>query len=387
MVLRIFGFSFLVTAVGLVLAFLYGGTTGMAIAAILIVLEISVSFDNAVVNATVLQHMSPFWQKLFLTLGVLIAVFGMRLIFPLLIVGITAHLSPTEAVSLALEKGSVDEPGTYANLLHEAHPAIAAFGGMFLLMLFLDFIFEERDITWLSWLERPLARIGKLDQLSVVVASVLLVIAATQLAREDKVVSVLMSGVFGMVTYIMVNGLSGLLEEHEVPEVDENDDSGSRLLPSTSPEPLSGAKATGELVLKTGKAAFFSFLYLEVLDASFSFDGVIGAFAITSDPIIIAIGLGVGAMYIRSLTVYLVRKGTLADYVYLEHGALWAIGSLAVLLLLTIKYEIPEVVTGLIGVGFIAAALASSIRRNRRIGDTPSGPGTPSDLDAAPAAV
>jgi hypothetical protein len=384
MVLRTFGGSFGVTAVGLLLAFLYGGTTGLAVAAILIVLEISVSFDNAVVNATVLGELSAFWQKLFLTLGVLIAVFGMRLVFPLLIVGITAHLSPTEAVHLALEKGSVDTPGTYANLLHEAHPAIAAFGGMFLLMLFLDFIFEEREITWLSWLERPLARIGKLDQLSVVVASVLLLIAATQLAPEDKVISVLMSGVLGMVTYIMVNGLSGLLEEHEEAREAAEDDTGTALVPDP---PISRAKATGELVLKTGKAAFFSFLYLEVLDASFSFDGVIGAFAITSDPIIIAIGLGVGAMYIRSLTVYLVRKGTLADYVYLEHGALWAIGSLAVLLLLTIKYEIPEVVTGLIGVGFIAAAFISSVRRNRRLDATPSGPGSTSDLDAAPAAV
>jgi hypothetical protein len=389
MALRIFGWSFGVTAIGLVLALLYGGPAGLAIAAILIVLEISVSFDNAVVNATVLERMSPFWQKLFLTLGVLIAVFGMRLVFPLLIVGITAHLSPTEAVSLALDKGPADEPGTYAYLLNEAHPAIAAFGGMFLLMLFLDFIFEERDITWLSWLERPLARMGKLDMLGVVVASVLLLLAATQLAPEDKTATVLMSGVLGMVTYILVNGLSSLLEEHEVPDVDEDDESGSELLPAPSREvpPRSAAKANGELALKTGKAAFFSFLYLEVLDASFSFDGVIGAFAITSDPIIIAIGLGVGAMYIRSLTVYLVRKGTLAEYVYLEHGALWAIGSLAVLLLLTIKFHIPEVVTGLIGVGFIAAALLSSVRLNRRNSDTTAGPGSTSDLDAAPAAV
>ncbi len=186
MVLRTFGGSFGVTAVGLLLAFLYGGTTGLAVAAILIVLEISVSFDNAVVNATVLGELSAFWQKLFLTVGVLIAVFGMRLAFPLIIVGITAHLSPAEAVHLALEKGSVHEPGSYANLLHEAHPAIAAFGGMFLLMLFLDFIFEEREITWLSWLERPLARIGKLDQLSVVVASVLLLVSATQLAPRTR---------------------------------------------------------------------------------------------------------------------------------------------------------------------------------------------------------
>jgi hypothetical protein len=329
--------------------------------------------------------MSAFWQKIFLTIGVLIAVFGMRLAFPLIIVGITAHLTPAEAVHLALEKGSVHTPGSYANLLHEAHPAIAAFGGMFLLMLFLDFIFEERDITWLSWLERPLARIGKLDQLSVVVSSVLLLVAATQFAPDGKVVSVLMSGVLGMVTYILVNGLGGLLEEHE--GIDDGDEDGSALASDPAPA-RTPAGANGQLALKVGKAAFVSFLYLEVLDASFSFDGVIGAFAITSDPIIIAIGLGIGAMYIRSLTVYLVRKGTLSDYVYLEHGALWAIGSLAVLLLLTIRYEIPEVVTGLIGVGFIAAALLSSVRRNRRLDSaTPSGPGITSDLDAAPAAV
>ena len=64
--------------------------------------------------------------------------------------------------------------------------------------------------------------------------------------------------------------------------------------------------------------------------------------------------------------MFLVRQGTLDDYVYLEHGAQWAIGALAVLLLFTIRYEIPEVVTGLIGVGFIGAALISSIVRNRR---------------------
>ena len=82
-----------------------------------------------------------------------------------------------------------------------------------------------------------------------------------------------------------------------------------------------------------GKAAFFMFLYLEVLDASFSFDGVIGAFAITNDIVLMALGLGIGAMYVRSLTVYLVRQGTLDDYVYLEHGAHYAIGALAVILL------------------------------------------------------
>jgi len=72
-------------------------------------------------------------------------------------------------------------------------------------------------------------------------------------------------------------------------------------------------------------------------------------------------------MYVRSLTVFLVNRGTLDNYVYLEHGAHWAIGALAVILVFTMRFHIPEVVTGLIGVGFIAASLWSSVRRNRKV--------------------
>jgi hypothetical protein len=353
MFFKTFGASLVVAVVGLGLGLLYGGGTGLAVVAILAVLEVSLSFDNAVVNATVLVRLSPFWQKIFLTVGVAIAVFGMRLVFPLLIVGITAKLSPVEAIRLALDKGDPDTKGSYGYLLHQAHPAIAAFGGVFLLLLFLDFVFEEREITWLTPIEKGLARIGKLDQLSVVTALVVLVIAAYTLAPDNKVSTVLVSGALGMATYLVVNGLGEFFDVDEDAEGDGAAD---------GPVDDKGKRIVGAV----GKAAFFLFLYLEVLDASFSFDGVIGAFAITSDPIIIAIGLGIGAMFIRSLTVYLVRKGTLSEYVYLEHGALWAIGALAVLLLFTIKYEVPEVVTGLIGVGFIGAAFASSVYRNRR---------------------
>src|SRR5581483_6894049 len=152
MFFRTFGASLGVAAIGLVLGLIYGGGTGLAVVAILAVLEVSLSFDNAVVNATVLVRMNPFWQKIFLTVGVAIAVFGMRLVFPLLIVGITAKLSPVEAIDLALEKGDPNTPGTYGYLLHQAHPAIAAFGGVFLLMIFLDFVLEERELTWLTWI-------------------------------------------------------------------------------------------------------------------------------------------------------------------------------------------------------------------------------------------
>jgi hypothetical protein len=353
MFLKTFGGSLAVAVVGLVLATIYGGSTGLAVAAILAVLEVSLSFDNAVVNATVLVRMNAFWQKIFLTVGVAIAVFGMRLLFPLLIVGITAKLSPAEAIRLALKKGDVHTHGTYGYLLKEAHPAIAAFGGVFLLMLFLGFILEERELTWLTWLERPLARIGKLDQLAVVITLLMLVFSAYELAPDKKTSTVLLSGSLGLVTYILVNGLGELFDTEDDSAADSAAGDG-------------GGGGGKQVVQAVGKAAFFLFLYIEVLDASFSFDGVVGAFAITSDPIIIAIGLGIGAMFIRSLTVFLVKKGTLNDYVYLEHGALWAIGALAVLLFLTMKWEIPEVVTGLIGVGFIGAAFLSSVVRNGR---------------------
>ncbi len=355
-VLRIFGLSGLVTVVSLVVAFLYGGPTALFLCAILGILEVSLSFDNAVINATVLQRMSEFWQKIFLTIGVLIAVFGMRLVFPLAIVWVTAGLNPIDALDLALNPPPNDAPyfddgrASYETLLTDAHPAIAAFGGMFLALLFLNFIFEEREITWLSWLERPLARAGKLDMLAIVVAGGGLVLAAELLADEDKRATVLLSGLLGIIVYIAVDGLGTMFHTEDLEE-------------EASGGPSDLAKATG-------KAGFFLFLYLEVLDASFSFDGVIGAFAITSDPIIIALGLGlIGAMFVRSITVYLVRKGTLSEYVYLEHGAHWAIGALATILIVSIGVHINEIITGLIGVAFIGAAFISSVLRNKRDDD------------------
>ncbi len=346
--LRIFGLAYGVSIVALVVAFLYGGLEGLLLCAILGILEISLSFDNAVVNATVLERMDPYWQRIFLTVGVVIAVFGMRLVFPLIIVSVTAGLNPVEAFTLALQTKNLppEEPGTYAYLLNQAYPQIAAFGGMFLFMLFLDWMFEDRDIKWLTWLEVPLARIGQLSRLSIVLALVVLVVLAETLAADPGVV--LVAGALGLVTYLVANGLGEFFDQ-----------------PGEDGESAGGPS---QLVKATGRAGFFLFLYLEVLDAAFSFDGVIGAFAVSTDPILIALGLGlIGAMFVRSITVYLVRRGTLADYVYLEHGAHWAIGALAVILLVGIGFKANEVVTGLIGVAFIAAAFVSSVVRNRRL--------------------
>ncbi|MQY11325.1 hypothetical protein SRB5_14400 [Streptomyces sp. RB5] len=362
MIFKTFGWSFAVTAAGLVVAFLYGSWEAFGLVAILSILEISLSFDNAVVNAGVLKKMNEFWQKIFLTVGVLIAVFGMRLIFPVVIVSITASLSPWDAVDLALNNHD-----KYEQLVTDAHPAIAAFGGMFLMMIFLEFIFDEREDKWLGFIERPLSRFGRIDAISVCVALIALLGSSFLFAEHahqyggehaDKVSTVLLAGIAGLITYLVVGGLSGHFED----KLEEEEEHEHELEEEAA---RSGKKF--ETVKLAGKAAFFMFLYLEVLDASFSFDGVIGAFAVSNDPIVIALGLGIGAMYVRSLTVYLVRQGTLDDYVYLEHGAHYAIGALSVLLLVTIRYEIPEVVTGLIGVALIALSFWSSIRRNKRL--------------------
>ncbi|WP_018638702.1 DUF475 domain-containing protein [Parafrankia elaeagni] len=354
--LRIFGWSIAITVIGIAAAGVIGGADAAAIVAILAVLEISLSFDNAVINATILRRMSEFWQRIFLSVGIIIAVFGMRLVFPIAIVALTAHLSPVEVFDLAL-----NDEAEYAARLHEAHPSIAAFGGIFLFMIFLDFMFDpERDIQWLKQLEEPFRRAGQLAVLPVVTGLVALLVVAEGFSG-DHTQQVLTAGVAGLATYLGVRGLGEFFESRGVgAEVDE--DANGEAGESGAGDPPQRRSGTPDLVLATGRAAFFLFLYLEVIDASFSFDGVVGAFAISQNIFIIAVGLGIGAMYIRSVTVFLVRRGTLGEYIYLEHGAHYAIGALAVILAVSIETEVHEIVTGLIGVGFIGLALLSSIR-------------------------
>ncbi len=317
----------ILTAIALLGTLIFGGLQTAIIVAILAVLEVSLSFDNAVVNAKILGRMNDYWQKMFLTVGIVVAVFGMRLVFPLAIVSIVGHISPWSVLDLALA-----HPDKYASILTSAHPAIAAFGGIFLLMIFLDWLFTEKERWWIWRIEHYAERIGVLENLSSVIALTVLGLAALFLPHASQT---LIAGVFGLLAYLLVNGLSSVFDEDST-------------------------------ALKGGKAALMTFLYLELLDASFSFDGVIGAFAVSNQILVIALGLGIGALYIRSLTIYLVKQGTLAEYVYLEHGAHYAIGALATLLFVSIAVEVPEVITGLIGVGFILTAFIHSVKvRNK----------------------
>jgi hypothetical protein len=367
---RTFGWAAGVTVAALAASAALWGPTGFGLVLILAILEISLSFDNAVVNATVLRRMTPFWQKLFLTVGVLIAVFGMRLLFPLLVVGITAKIDPGTTIELALDPHRTYHGLDYAQHLEAAHPAIAAFGGMFLLMIFLSFLVSENEYRWLKWIERPLQRAAlnsRTDgRLPVVFVALVVLVAAVYFFRTDGsgTGTVALAGVSGLAAFLLVDGASNWFERSAEPAEAAGERPDAE---AGRPPPGRGAAGASRLSgAVAGRAALLLFVYLEVLDATFSFDGVIGAFAITQEIFQIAIGLGIGAMFIRSLTVYLVRQGTLEEYVYLEHGAHYAIGALAVVLLVSIRYQVPEIVTGLLGVCFIGIAMWSSIRLNRR---------------------
>lgn len=352
--MRHFYFDFIFTTLALIVAawwgYSHGGMGGLisalSITAILAVMEISLSFDNAVVNASVLKHWDKFWKMIFLTVGILIAVFGMRLVFPIVIVAVTADLGMMDVINLALYN-----PTEYSAKLMAHHAEISAFGGMFLLLVFLNFLFDDKDVHWFDWLERRLAKFGEVDAMSVFVALAILMISLSWV-HEEQTLAVLIAGVWGILVYLGVQVVSGMLEG-DLEEAEEALEDG------TVANSSNGSGNVGSAVMKGGIAGF---LYLEVLDASFSFDGVIGAFAITNDVIIIMLGLAIGAMFVRSMTIFLVEKGTLDEFVYLEHGAHYAIGALAVIMLLSMKFHVPEIVTGLIGIAFIAWAVVASIR-------------------------
>jgi hypothetical protein len=331
--------SILVTALGLGIVFYKGGWEPFFICVVLAVMEVSISLDNAVVNAAVLKNMDQFWRKMFLTLGMLIAVFGMRLILPIWIVAMALGSKLTATVDMALNR-----PEEYGQALHACELSIASFGGMFLLLVFLQFIFDhERNIHWLKPIERRLCKAGKLDTVEVVVALCCLLVYVGYVPEEKKF-TCLVAGAIGVIGFLLLDGIKSLAAN-------------------------TGSAAGGAAVAKSAmRAGLGGFIYLEVLDASFSLDGVVGAFALSKNVLVIMIGLAIGAMFVRSLTIYMVEKGTLDQLQYLEHGAMWAIGALAGMMLIGALpgMRIPEWITGLSGAILITVAVISSIREKKR---------------------
>lgn len=327
---RIFGISVVLTILISAISIAYNGAQVIPVLFALLIIEITFSFENAIINAKVLTTMSKFWQTMFLTIGIFIAIFGMRVVFPIALVAIAANTSWQTVLDTAL-----NDPVAYSSQLEVAYPSIAAFGGAFLLMLALSFFFDKTKKTlWLTPIESRLHRVSHWYMPSLMTAGVIAFFAA--LPRNDHPETTIASGAVGVVTYIVVHGLAEFFTKIQ---------SGHN-----------GKRAT--TTVRYGFAAFLTFLYLEVLDASFSLDSVIGAFAITNQVLLIAAGLGIGAVWVRSMTVYMVRKGSLATYRYLEHGAHYTVLILAI----TMFIHVPETFAGLAGIAIIFSSFVASKR-------------------------
>lgn len=332
---RIFWFSTLLTIILAGVSFGQLGLPGLWLFMILLVLEVTFSFDNAVINSKVLANMSEVWQKVFLTVGIFIAVFVVRFLLPIVIVMVASGLGFGEVTHMAL-----NDAERYGHVLHEAAPMIDAFGGAFLIMIGLSYFMDySKRVHWVRGVESWLAKAGRFENFKV---CVMLIVAATLYFTVDPKYQsvVLISSILGIVLHIGLELFGSFFD----------------------------AESSKNMKVQTGWAAFASFMYLEVLDASFSFDGVIGAFAITSSIVLIITGLSAGAIWVRSLTIYLLRSGTLGKYKYLEHGAHWAIIALGVMMIAKLFHlELPEWITGGLGLAFIMLAVGSSLREAKRL--------------------
>mgnify|MGYP003393715748 CR=1 FL=1 len=326
--LKLFIAPVVISVAALGAVYLWGGAAALSVAIFLSLLEISLSFDNAVVNARVLEKMTVQWPRRFLPWGVLVAVFGSRLILPASIVAIASGMSPWAAGLLAFYN-----PAHYSEILAAARPIIDSFGGAFLLMVALRYFFDEaKDVHWIHFIESRLIKLGRISSIEVTITLLVLLVCAWFLPGDGY--AVLGAGCVGIALFVMMEGITDLLD-------------------------ISAAR--------TLRGGITLFVYLNLIDATFSLDGVIGAFALTTLLPVILVGLGIGAYFVRTLTFIFVRQHTLRTLMYLEHGAYWAISALAFCLFAGLFVEVPDAVAGSISILFIGSAYLSSLRARRHV--------------------
>jgi len=316
-------FEFLVIFVASwVLEFLYSGLKGVLEGSMVSLLEVSLSFDNAVMNALVLSAMARVWRRRFITWGILVAVFGMRFLFPLLIVSVTAKMGMGKALELALHS-----PELYAHYLESSEELILSFGGAFLLMVFINWLFDAaKEVHWIGFLEEKASRVARLGEVKLIIALLTLFLIGVLKGEGDVVLAMIL----GTITFEVVNFVKRAVNS------------------------FSGAGKSSGLA---------NFIYLELLDASCSLDGTISAFAVSTNLVVITIGLSVGAFILRSLTVHFVDTGNVGRFPYLEHGAHWGVGGLGILMLTELFVRIPEWAVSLVALFFILSSLYSSVKR------------------------
>jgi hypothetical protein len=258
----------------------------------LCVFEIISSVDNAIINAHVLKTLPDKYRKIFLFWGILFAVFAVRGLLPLLIVWLAnPALSVGEIFGFIFEnKPEISE------YLESSKPFLLLGGGIYFVFVFLSWLFlEEKKYAFFA--ENFIHRQG----FWFYAFSSLTLTSITFIALQVNPTLALASA-FGTSAFFLTDGFK------------------------------KNAEAQEKKLLSPGMSAWSKILYLEVLDASFSIDGVIGAFAFTISIPLIILGNGLGAIVVRQLTI----KGIdlIAKFAYLKNGALYSIGVLGTIMVL-----------------------------------------------------
>ena len=278
----------------------------------LVVFEVITSIDNAVINAEVLTTMSQKARRWFLTWGIFFGVFLIRGLLPWLIIWASApELGPLGAWGAAFS----NDPSVAATI-EESAPPLFALGGVFLLTLALHWLFLEPKNYGLAG-ERRIERHGV--WFFAVVSVIVTTLTWFAIQRDDMVA---FGVVAGSTVFFIVHGFRENASEQE-----------RRMLEAGS---------SGQSMSDWSKI-----FYLEVLDASFSIDGVLGAFAFTLSVPLILIGNGIGAIAVRYLTVKGVE--TVKRYKYLKNGAMYSIFVLGVVMIAhAFAFHVPEWVSPLV---------------------------------------
>lgn len=283
--------------------------------------EAITSIDNAIINAGVLSTMSQRARRWFLVWGLLFAVFVIRGILPWLIVWISApSLGPVGALTATFSS----DPAVTAAVA-QAAPVLLVGGGTFLIFLFFHWLFlEEKEFGIRG--ERYFSTKGV--WFFAVVSILLAAIVWLALGRNPLMA---FGAVIGSTAFFIVHGFRQSAEEQEKKMV------------------------SGDL------SDISKVFYLEIIDATFSIDGVTGAFAFTLAVPLIIIGNGIGALIVRELTIR--NVDTIRNYRYLKNGAMYSIFCLGFIMILdSFGFEIPAFVSPVITFGIVGYLLFRSIR-------------------------
>jgi hypothetical protein len=291
----------------------------------LCVFEIISSIDNAIVNAHILKTMPPKYRKIFLFWGLLFAVFIVRGLLPFIIIWMT---NPGLSVIQVFTSAFSGSPSVAASMA-ASKPILLLGGGVYLFLVFLSWLFlEKKDYAFLA--EGFLHRQGAWFY---AIASVLTTFIVYISLKYNPVLA--LAATIGVSAFFLTDGFKRNSEDQE------------------------------KKLMSGGMSAISKIVYLEVLDASFSMDGVIGAFAFTLSVPLIIIGNGLGAFVVREFTVRGIDL--IAKFAYLKNGAMYSIGMLGLIMMLeSFGHEYPFWMAPLNTFVLLGFFLFLSIRSNKK---------------------